>query len=357
MDRLPLPRPAPAGRARAHDARGRHPRRHVQPDDLPEGDLVGETPTTSSSASSRSRRERPRELFIQLATRTSATRCDLLRAGVERTARGATATSRSRSIPRSRTTPRRRSTRRSGFDELIDRPNLYVKIPGTKEGLPAIEEMISRGRLDQRHADLLARPLRGGRRGLHPRPRAARRGRRRPGQRHLGRELLRLAASTRRSDRRLDEIGGHGRAQGQARDRQREARLRALQGDLRGRALGALAAKGARPQLCLWASTSTKNPAYRDVIYVEELIGPDTVNTMPEETIRAFQDHGEVEPHARAGPRRGAAACSTQLAARGRRLRRRRRHARARGRGEVLRLLRRAARGHPEASRRELVTA
>jgi len=56
----------------------------------------------------------------------------------------------------------------------------------------------------------------------------------------------------------------------------------------------ALAARGARPQRCLWASTSTKNPAYRDVLYVEELVGPDTVNTMPAETIAAFQDHGEV---------------------------------------------------------------
>jgi transaldolase len=52
--------------------------------------------------------------------------------------------------------------------------------------------------------------------------------------------------------------------------------------------------KGATKQRCLWASTSTKNPEYRDVLYVEELIGPETVNTMPEETIRAFQDHGEV---------------------------------------------------------------
>ena len=53
-----------------------------------------------------------------------------------------------------------------------------------------------------------------------------------------------------------------------------------------------LAAAGARPQRCLWASTSTKNPAYRDVLYVEELIGRSTVNTMPFETIDAFQDHG-----------------------------------------------------------------
>ena len=56
----------------------------------------------------------------------------------------------------------------------------------------------------------------------------------------------------------------------------------------------ALASAGARPQRCLWASTSTKNPAYRDVLYVEELIGPNTVNTMPFETIAAFQDHGEM---------------------------------------------------------------
>jgi transaldolase len=57
----------------------------------------------------------------------------------------------------------------------------------------------------------------------------------------------------------------------------------------------ALAAKGANVQRPLWASTSTKNPAYRDVMYVEQLIGPDTVNTMPPATIDAFRDHGVVE--------------------------------------------------------------
>jgi transaldolase len=62
----------------------------------------------------------------------------------------------------------------------------------------------------------------------------------------------------------------------------------------RGERWEALEAKGALPQRCLWASTSTKNPEYRDVLYVEELIGPHTVNTMPEDTIKAFQDHGEV---------------------------------------------------------------
>ena len=65
-----------------------------------------------------------------------------------------------------------------------------------------------------------------------------------------------------------------------------------------------LKAKGARVQRPLWASTSTKNPAYRDVIYIEELIGPDTVNTVPPPTLEAFLDHGIV----RAGqPGRGPA--------------------------------------------------
>jgi transaldolase len=56
----------------------------------------------------------------------------------------------------------------------------------------------------------------------------------------------------------------------------------------------ALAAKGAQTQRVLWASTSTKNPEYRDVMYVEELIGPDTVDTMPPATVDAFRDHGKL---------------------------------------------------------------
>jgi hypothetical protein len=58
----------------------------------------------------------------------------------------------------------------------------------------------------------------------------------------------------------------------------------------------AVAARGASAQRCLWASTWTKGPAHRDVRYVEELIGPETITTMPEPTLRAFQDHGRVEP-------------------------------------------------------------
>ena len=60
------------------------------------------------------------------------------------------------------------------------------------------------------------------------------------------------------------------------------------------RAGGAWQQRGARVQRLLWASTSTKNPAYRDVLYVEELVGPDTINTMPLETLEAFRDHGRA---------------------------------------------------------------
>jgi transaldolase/glucose-6-phosphate isomerase len=63
----------------------------------------------------------------------------------------------------------------------------------------------------------------------------------------------------------------------------------------------ALAARGAQPQRLLWASTGVKNPSYRDVMYVEELIGSDTVNTMPPETLAAFRDHGRSQPTLESG--------------------------------------------------------
>src|SRR5206468_1911441 len=69
----------------------------------------------------------------------------------------------------------------------------------------------------------------------------------------------------------------------------------------------ALKAKGARPQRVLWASTSTKNPKYRDVLYVEELIGRDTVNTLPPQTLDAFRDHGEARASLEEGVDRAAA--------------------------------------------------
>ena len=81
----------------------------------------------------------------------------------------------------------------------------------------------------------------------------------------------------------------------QGRDRQRQARLSAsTSGSSPAPRWEKLRAKGARAQRLLWASTGTKNPAYSDVLYVEELIGADTVNTMPPATMDAFRDHGKV---------------------------------------------------------------
>jgi transaldolase len=124
------------------------------------------------------------------------------------------------------------------------------------------------------------------------------------------------AGSTPRSTR-LDKIGPEALAlQGQGRDRQRPARLRGLRGGLAGERWQALAAEGRAAQRPLWASTGVKDPAYDDTMYVVDLVAPDTVNTMPEKTLDAVADHGQVTGDTirpRATPR--PTPPSTQLAA------------------------------------------
>jgi transaldolase len=176
--------------------------------------------------------------------------------------------------------------------ELIGRPNAYVKIPATKPGLGAIEDCIAAGRSINvtltfslaRHAEAAEAYVR----GLE---------RLREDGGDLGTVISVASFFVSRvdteADRRLEEVG---RIDLQGRLAIANAKL-AYQQYLEvfsGERWEPLAAAGARKQRCLWASTSAKNPAYRDVLYVEELIGPDTVNTMPLETVEAFQDHGEV---------------------------------------------------------------
>jgi transaldolase len=96
------------------------------------------------------------------------------------------------------------------------------------------------------------------------------------------------------ADKRLDELGGHDELKGKLAVANAKLAYQRYKEIFAGERWERLAEQGASPQRCLWASTSTKNPEYRDVLYVEELIGPLTVNTMPEETIQAFQDHGRV---------------------------------------------------------------
>ena len=175
----------------------------------------------------------------------------------------------------------------------VDRPNVYDQDPGHARGAAGDRGLDRARRLDQHHADLLARALRGGRRGVHPRPRAARRRRRRPVEGRLGRVVLRLAH--RHRDRQAPRSGRqHASCRASSGSPTRSSPTSTSSEAFAGPRWERLAAKGALVQRPLWASTSTKNPAYRTSLYVEELIGPDTVNTMPPETVTAFQDHGDV---------------------------------------------------------------
>ncbi len=177
---------------------------------------------------------------------------------------------------------------------MIDRPNLFVKIPGTQEGLQAIEDTIAGGIPVnvtllfslERHRAAAEAYLRGLRR-----------------LQASGGDLGSVASVASffvsrvdtEADRRLDELGGHDNLKGTLAIANAKLAYQIYKELFTGSDWQELEAAGASPQRCLWASTSTKNPAYRDVLYVEELIGANTVNTMPRETIEAFQDHGRVE--------------------------------------------------------------
>ena len=235
----------------------------------------------------------PKELFIQLATRDVRDACDVLRGVWENGSPGRDGYVSIEVDPTLAHDTRATVDQAVRFHDVIDRPNLYVKIPATKEGLPAIEEMISRGRSInvtltfslERYSEVAQAYARGIERLVEA-----------GGDPSAVASVASFFVSRvdTEADRRLDEIGGHDELKGKlaiANAKLAYVRWREV---FSGARWERLAAKGAVPQLCLWASTSTKNPDYRDVVYVEELIGPHTVNTMPEETIRAFQDHGEV---------------------------------------------------------------
>ena len=176
------------------------------------------------------------------------------------------------------------------FHEWIDKPNLFVKIPATEPGLGAIEECIAQGRSInvtlifslERYAAVAEAYVRGLERlveaGGDPSP-------------VVSVASFFVSRVDTEADKRLEhapELRGRLAVANAKLAYQRYKEIFA------GDRWEPLAAKGATPQRCLWASTSTKNPDYRDVLYAEELIGPETVNTMPLETIEAFQDHGVV---------------------------------------------------------------
>ncbi len=181
--------------------------------------------------------------------------------------------------------------------ETIARPNLLVKIPATQPGLAAIEDAVAGGRsINVTLVFSVERYVAVARAYLAGLGRLQAAG----GDVSTVRSVASFFVSRidTETDRRLDALGAPAELKGKlgiANAKLAYERFRELFSP-RNELWTALAAAGAHPQRCLWASTSTKNPAYRDVLYVEELIGPDTVNTMPEPTLLAFQDHGTVAP-------------------------------------------------------------
>ncbi|MPZ71913.1 MAG: transaldolase [Nitriliruptorales bacterium] len=174
------------------------------------------------------------------------------------------------------------------FREL-DRPNLMVKVPGTEPGLGAIPRLLAEGVNVNvtllfsvaRYETVAEAYLEGLRKRLD-----------------TGGDVAAIASVASffvsRVDTKVDEIVDQPELATAAVANARAA-YESFERIFRGPGFAELKDAGARVQRPLWASTSTKSPRYRDVIYVEELVGPDTVNTMPEATLDAFRDHGVVE--------------------------------------------------------------
>ena len=233
-----------------------------------------------------------KELFVALGSVDVAEACDVL-AGVHSASEGVDGYVSFEVDPTFAYDAEATIAEASRLHESIDKDNLYVKIPATKPGLTAIEEMVARGRSInvtlifslQRYAEVVESYIRGLERlvaaGKDPASVAS----------VASFFVSRVDSET---DNRLDAIGGHEELKGKLAIANARLAYQHYLDAFSSERWDYLASKGARPQRCLWASTSTKNPEYRDVMYVEELIGPNTVNTMPEATIRAFQDHGEA---------------------------------------------------------------
>ena len=234
----------------------------------------------------------PRSVFLELAMRDVSTACDLLRPVWERT-EGRDGYVSIEVDPNLADDTEATIEQATHFHEAIARPNLLVKIPATDAAVPAIEEMTARGYAINvtlifsltRHRQVAEAYLRGLERLVAS-----------GGDPSRVRSVASFFVSRvdTETDRRLAETGRDdlkGRL-GIANAKLAYQQYKAL---FHGERWDDLGARGATPQRCLWASTSVKDPSLRDTLYVEELIGPETISTMPEETIRAFQDHGRVE--------------------------------------------------------------
>jgi transaldolase len=187
--------------------------------------------------------------------------------------------------------------------QIVDRPNLMIKVPGTPEGAEAIRQLIADG-INVNvtllfSIDAHARVIEAFIAGLEDRAAAGK-----PVDRIASVASFFISRVDSAIDKQLGAMAAANPAaadtltalQGRAAIANAKLAYRLFTASFASARWAALAAQGAQVQRPLWASTSTKNPAYRDVIYVEELIGTDTVNTLPPATLEAFRDHGEVRP-------------------------------------------------------------
>jgi transaldolase len=184
---------------------------------------------------------------------------------------------------------------------MVGRPNVMIKVPGTSEGAIAVRQLIGGGMnvnitllfAIEAHRRVIEAYLA----GLEDRLRAGK-----PIDRVASVASFFVSRVDTEIDKRLDALAAAPGAQrdhilalrGKAAIANAQLAYRLFREEFSSPRWAPLKAAGARVQRPLWASTSSKNPAYRDVLYVEQLIGPDTVNTMPPATIDAFRDHGEV---------------------------------------------------------------
>jgi transaldolase len=239
--------------------------------------------------------EDPKEVFLALACRDIQDACDVLRPVFDRGDKTRDGWVSLEVDPNLAHDARGTIEEARRLHKMVGKENLFIKIPGTREGLEAIEETIASGIPVnvtllfslQRHREAAEAYLRGLRR-LH----------------ESGGDLGSVTSVASffvsrvdtEADRRLDEIGGHDELKGKLAVANAKLAYVTYQELFSGAEWEELEQEGASPQRCLWASTSTKNPAYRDVIYVEELVGPRTVNTMPRETVEAVLDHARIRP-------------------------------------------------------------
>lgn len=178
---------------------------------------------------------------------------------------------------------------------LVDRPNLMIKVPATAAGIPAIEELIAAGlnvnatlMFSLADYELVAQAfVRGVKRAHRP-------------ERIASVASFFVSRVDSATDAALEKVGSESALalRGKAAVANAKLAYHRYQEIFEGSHFAGEAARRAQPQRVLWASTSTKNPEYSDVLYVDMLIGPNTVNTMPPATIDAFLDHGQIDPTA-----------------------------------------------------------